>query len=243
MIRKLNRKGFTLVELLAVLVILIAIMAIAIPTISSSLERTKVKQDRSRIKVIESAAELYVSDHKNDIYTTLGSGDECFIKISDIDYLTSEEMEDSDGNSLGEHYVKFTRPNEYEYVKDVSGLIECATGHQAPSVEEPEQEPSTEEPEIDGGTVFLKKDDTQDGYYISGYSVISESEFNVYPEKSKWDDLLDKVENNPDWFKSRAFCLDNTSGNYRHAAVTNCSEICKISKVYGYKNNSIIFDC
>ena len=42
-----------------ILAILIAIMAIAIPTISSSLERTKDKQDESRERVIESAAELY----------------------------------------------------------------------------------------------------------------------------------------------------------------------------------------
>lgn len=130
MIRKLNRKGFTLVELLAALVILIAIMAIAIPTISSSLERTKAKQDKSREKVIESAAELYVSDHKNDIYNNLGeTGKVCVIKISDIDYLTTEEIEDSDGNYLGDYYIKFTKPNKYEYVKDASGLFECNTGH------------------------------------------------------------------------------------------------------------------
>lgn len=42
--KKLNNKGFTLIELLAVLVILIAIMSIAIPSISSSLDRTKEKQ-------------------------------------------------------------------------------------------------------------------------------------------------------------------------------------------------------
>ena len=68
MIKKLNQKGFTLIELLAVLVILVAIMGIAIPSISSSLERTKAKQNESRYKVIESAAELYVTDHKNAIY-------------------------------------------------------------------------------------------------------------------------------------------------------------------------------
>ena len=57
--KKLNNKGFTLVELLAVLVILIAIMSIAIPSISSSLERSKSKQDTAKQKILESAAELY----------------------------------------------------------------------------------------------------------------------------------------------------------------------------------------
>ena len=55
---KLNDKGFTLVELLAALVILTAIMGIAIPSISSSLERTKEKQNAARVKVLESAPEF-----------------------------------------------------------------------------------------------------------------------------------------------------------------------------------------
>lgn len=113
--RKLNNKGFTLVELLAVLVILIAIMAIAIPTISSSLERTKAKQNESRYRVIESAAELYVADHKNEIYTNLGGNSRCYIQIKDINYLTDEDMKDSDGYNLSEKYVIFVKPNIYEY--------------------------------------------------------------------------------------------------------------------------------
>ena len=61
--KRLNQKGFTLVELLAVLVILITIMGIAIPTISSSLERTKAKQNQARYKVLETTAEMYVTDN------------------------------------------------------------------------------------------------------------------------------------------------------------------------------------
>ena len=57
---KLNNKGFTLVELLAVLVILIAISAVAIPAISSSMDRNKEKQYKAKVKLVESAAELFV---------------------------------------------------------------------------------------------------------------------------------------------------------------------------------------
>ena len=42
---KLNNKGFTLVEILAVLIILVAIMAVAITSITSSVERSKSKQN------------------------------------------------------------------------------------------------------------------------------------------------------------------------------------------------------
>lgn len=104
--KNLNNKGFTLIELLAVLVILIAIMSIAIPSISSSLDRTKEKQDSAREKIIESAAELYVTDHKNNIPT---NGD-CYISVQtlvDEHYLSSDELKDSDGKEMG-GAVKYT---------------------------------------------------------------------------------------------------------------------------------------
>lgn len=119
--KKLNNKGFTLIELLAVLVILIAIMSIAIPSISSSLDRTKGKQDSAKEKIIESAAELYVTDHKNNIPT---SG-ECYIDVQtlvDEHYLSSDELKDSDGKEMG-GAVKYTiteNGSEYEYKSSFS---------------------------------------------------------------------------------------------------------------------------
>ena len=120
--KKLNNKGFTLVELLAVLVILIAIMGIAIPTISSSLERTKAKQNEAKYKILESAAEQYVTDNKNTIYNTLDirGRNACkldLIKLSE--YLSSEDMKDADGG-LFSGVIVFERPNRYYYTEDPS---------------------------------------------------------------------------------------------------------------------------
>ena len=119
--KKLNNKGFTLIELLAVLVILIAIMSIAIPSISSSLDRTKAKQSSAKEKIIESAAELYVTDHKNNIPT---SG-ECYIDaqtLVDEHYLSSDELKDSDGKEMG-GAVKYTIDKyEYEYSSSFSDV-------------------------------------------------------------------------------------------------------------------------
>lgn len=120
MSKRLNNKGFTLVELLAVLVILLAIMGIAIPSISSSLERTKAKQNEVRYKMIESAAEQYVTDHKNAVYGKLGSNTKCFIlvsKLKEYGYLTDDEMKDADGASLSTKYVVFTKPVTYDLIE------------------------------------------------------------------------------------------------------------------------------
>ena len=65
--KKMNRKGFTLIELLAVLVILVVIMAIAIPSVTSSIERSRNKEKNMKIKLIESEAELYID--RNNVST------------------------------------------------------------------------------------------------------------------------------------------------------------------------------
>ena len=67
--KKMNRKGFTLIELLAVLVILVVIMAIAIPSVTSSIERSKNKEKNMKIKLIESEAELYIDRYSSTITT------------------------------------------------------------------------------------------------------------------------------------------------------------------------------
>ena len=124
--KRLNNKGFTLVELLAVLVILVAIMGVAIPTISSSLERTKAKQNEARYKLIESAAEQYVTDHKNAIYNKLGTNNSCYIQINQLTTLSNDEMKDADDNDISGHYIKFTKPSNYEYSStEPSGIISC----------------------------------------------------------------------------------------------------------------------
>ena len=61
--KRLNRKGFTLVELMAVIAILIIIIGIALPNITSSIERSKNKQKDAKKELIISSAELYFDRH------------------------------------------------------------------------------------------------------------------------------------------------------------------------------------
>lgn len=101
--KKLGKRGFTLVELLVVLVILSIIMAIAIPSVTSSIERSKQKQKNSKIEILESAAEIYIDRHKNSIESDF------IIEVKDLicdGLLTKEQAKDptNDKYTIGGYY-------------------------------------------------------------------------------------------------------------------------------------------
>jgi type IV pilus assembly protein PilA len=80
---KLNNKGFTLVEMLAVVVILSVLMAITVPTISGLIEKNKSDSYKSLEKSILAAAKVYISDNRYNITLSGSCGDTR--SISEID--------------------------------------------------------------------------------------------------------------------------------------------------------------
>lgn len=88
---KLNKKGFTLVELLAVVVILLAISVIAVSSISAAIERNKEKQNNAKIDIIISYAKLYYDENKNKY------GSNVCIDIDDLNLSDSEKEDVIDG--------------------------------------------------------------------------------------------------------------------------------------------------
>ncbi len=65
------KKGFTLVELLAVIVILAIILAIAIPGIGTIIEKSKVSSYNSQMDLIKRATSLYVSQYGDGSTTSV----------------------------------------------------------------------------------------------------------------------------------------------------------------------------
>ena len=115
----MNNKGFTLVELLAVIVILTSMSLVAVASISSSLERRDVKECEEQIELAKNAAKIYFS--LND--------DACDFSLSDyscevsISTLKNEKYfnEISKTNKLrDDDQVKFTA-DEYKFI----GTGEC----------------------------------------------------------------------------------------------------------------------
>ncbi|WP_438434479.1 type II secretion system protein [Gorillibacterium sp. sgz500922] len=58
-----NKKGLTLIELLAVLVIIGIIAAIAVPAINQTIERSRIKADKANQQLIRDAAIRYATEN------------------------------------------------------------------------------------------------------------------------------------------------------------------------------------
>ena len=70
-----REEGFTLVELLAVIVILGIIVAIAIPAIGKVIQNAQTDADKQEIALVEDAARLYFTTSDNAALTEVTVGD------------------------------------------------------------------------------------------------------------------------------------------------------------------------
>ena len=70
----MKNKGFTLVELLAVIVILAIIMVIAIPSVTNSSGAAKEKTFQTKVITLETAAIMYGQEHYREIVDNANLG-------------------------------------------------------------------------------------------------------------------------------------------------------------------------
>ena len=125
---KLNKKGFTLFELLAVLAILITILLVAIPSITSSLSRSEEKELNSKKELIASSVEISVS--KNDCYYEDLKKSRCVFPVEDLlssGWITEDMAKDSNGNILSGYVAFDDISNQYKFIDGSSTYRNCFT--------------------------------------------------------------------------------------------------------------------
>lgn len=97
-----NNKGFTLVELLAVMVILIGISLVAVGGISSSLEKRDEKETNEQKELAIGAAKIYFS--LNDVTC---------VKVGDL--IDGDYFDDNKVDRLHREYIIKLNGSEYSY--------------------------------------------------------------------------------------------------------------------------------
>ena len=71
--KKINRKGFTLIELIAVIVILSIILIVAVPNLIETYKQSKLKSEGMFVKQLTKSIESYVSLNGSNLeYTDFG---------------------------------------------------------------------------------------------------------------------------------------------------------------------------
>ena len=123
-----QKRGFTMIELLAVLVILGIIMVIAVPSVVGYLQDSKQKYYEQLEDSVMTAGKEYFSDHRSLLPRE--NGQIYSVDIADLvtDGYTSDVL-DSDGNGTctGKVYVKRLATADFEYNACIScGQVDTA---------------------------------------------------------------------------------------------------------------------
>jgi competence protein ComGC len=90
-VKKMNKKAFTLTEMMLVVIILSGLMILILPNVSSTKNNVDETTCQAYQKLVESQAELYLLDHKEATTVTM-------VQLKDGGYIEGNKC--SDGTIL-----------------------------------------------------------------------------------------------------------------------------------------------
>ena len=114
--KRINKKGFSLVELLAVIVILGLIAAIGIGVTSNLVEKSKREKMESQKNTVTMSAQTYMQNNKNLVPKIIGETK--VIRVSDLrkmNYLTEDIKNDKGESCMEKSYVRVYKLSNTEY--------------------------------------------------------------------------------------------------------------------------------
>ena len=119
----MNKKGFTLVEMIAILVILSIVLGMVVMNVSDFSNERKEKDYNNIIKIIEKNADILINDDEN-MYKTINeklknSGDECkieYIKLEEAKLMDKGTINPKTGNEINkDSYIKVQLNDNYDF--------------------------------------------------------------------------------------------------------------------------------
>ena len=174
-----NRKGFSLVELLAVVVILGLLAAIGIGATNNLIDKAKKDEMDSLKNTVTMSAQSYMQNNKNLAPKIFGES--TVIKVSDLkasNYLTENIKNSKDESCMEKSFVKVYKisNSEYQYVP----FIIC--GSEEVPVEESVPEPiiTAKFSDSSGQSLDEKLKNVSDGYLFIEMNAASEEQMNDY---------------------------------------------------------------
>lgn len=111
------KKGFTLIEVLAVIIILGLLMTLAIPSFLNQIAKTNKKTNAAMNKIIYTAVDLYMDDHSDDY--PKNNGNVYCIKLEKMvneGYLSEPILNPVDNTEYSlNNYIKITIVDPFTY--------------------------------------------------------------------------------------------------------------------------------
>lgn len=111
----MKRNGFTLVELLVVIILIAAIVLLVLPNITNSVKNYSADVDKTTFNIIKEATKLYISDNEN-LYPKRSDSTYCISlnKLIEEDYLKNT-IQYNNQNITNTKVIKVTYENGFNY--------------------------------------------------------------------------------------------------------------------------------
>ena len=121
-----NRRGFSLIELLAVIVILGILMSITIYSVSKIIEKSRTEKNNQEVKTATLAAKSYIQSNREKAPKSIGESKIITLtELKNSKYLT-ENVVNSDGKScMSKSYIEVTKTGKTTY--DYKPHIYCGS--------------------------------------------------------------------------------------------------------------------
>ena len=116
-----SSKGFTLVELLAVILIIGILLTISVTAVMHYIDKAREEQLASQEKIVTMAAESYLQANRSQLPKSIGETTSVSLATLRTSKYLTEDIKNSDGEScMSESYVTVLKKTQKKYVYTAS---------------------------------------------------------------------------------------------------------------------------